>query len=406
MNRDHLPSLLLLPYPPQPASRICLNAAYHPSLAAALSRSRHPNRSTTLIVAVTCPILTGISPWAKTLEWSEAQSLLAGLYSIISVICAKESIATDIGGGPGSVDTRVVLVDHDRKRRFEPDRPNIETNSTIVVDLPTFAAAYHPWNFIYHTNSESGYAVFQTYLKFAEGAQKLFQNQFVAVEGGVHMNIEMKGSQPSSVTERPNTYSQSCLGGTFDHLHPGHKLLLTAAAILLKVPRVDRGESSLLVIGVTGDELLKNKKYAEYMQSWEDRTRNVIDFLGTLFELSSLGWKQRATPQIDERPGEFRASFRDGTISVLCVEIQDPFGPTITMESLGALALSAETRSGGPPINEKRMAAGWKPMEIFEVDVLDAEEIEDEASSQTENFAAKISSTAIRKQKADANSKI
>ena len=402
MNRDHLPSLLLLPYPPQPATRAALDAAYCPPLAAALSKSRHATRSTTLIVAVACPILHQESLGAKSISWAEAQSLLAGLYGIISVICGRESIGTDVDGGPGTVDARVVLIDHQAQRRFVQDRPAIEANNTVVVDLATFAAAYHPWNFIYHASSEEGYDILATYLKFAEGAQKLFQSQLVAVQGGVALNIaksRISNGDSAAPSARPG-YTKVCLGGTFDHLHPGHKLLLAAATILLDVPRKGSPDPCQLVIGMSGDALLKNKKYAEQMQPWEVRSRAVLRFLWTILELSPSGWKEVRESRIEERPGDFRATFRDGTIAVQCVEIQDAFGPTITMSDLQALALSAETRAGGPPINDKRVALGWKPLEIFEVDVLDARETDDEGGGET-NFAAKISSTEIRRQKAE-----
>ncbi|GKT92370.1 pantetheine-phosphate adenylyltransferase family protein [Colletotrichum tofieldiae] len=99
------------------------------------------------------------------------------------------------------------------------------------------------------------------------------------------------------------------------------------------------------------------------------------------------------------------ATFRDGAITVECVEIQDPFGPTITQEEMDVLVFSGETRSGGQAVNDQRTALGWKPLETYEVEVLDANDLGDEAS-RTENFASKISSTAIRQQKAEAAAKL
>ena len=71
---------------------------------------------------------------------------------------------------------------------------------------------------------------------------------------------------------------------------------------------------------------------------------------------------------------------------------------------MNALVVSGETKSGGDMVNTRRKELGWHALNIFEVDVLDAEEIGDNSasnSSKTENFASKISSTAIRKQKAE-----
>ncbi len=93
--------------------------------------------------------------------------------------------------------------------------------------------------------------------------------------------------------------------------------------------------------------------------------------------------------------------FRDETIAIQCVEIQDAFGPTITLEHIHALVVSGETRSGGRAVNDRRRALGWSALEVFEVDVLDANEIQDNPA-KTEDFASKISSTAIRQQRAQA----
>ncbi|KAK4241173.1 hypothetical protein C8A03DRAFT_12564 [Achaetomium macrosporum] len=400
MKQNDLPSLLLLPFPPDPLSRASLNAAYRPSLTAALKRVKRPTGAAKLIVAVACPVLHGQYLRSKTLSWAEAQALVAGLYGIISVVCAQLSIGTEMGGGPGSVDTTVILIDHDRNKRYTEDfRPAIEPNNTVIVDLATFASAYFPWNSIFQVRSELGLQVYQLYLKFAEGKQTLRQDQLIPVEGGLTMNVK---GDPSTMLTRTSTYPVVCLGGTFDYLHPGHKLLLTAGALLLQVPR--RGDSAppcQYIIGITGEEMLRSKKFAEYVQPWEDRARNVISFLSQLLELSSRGWKDGSQPQIEENDGDFRAAFRDGTIRVECVRIQDAFGPTITVEAIDALVVSGETRSGGQAVNEKRAERGWRALDVFEVDVLDAEEISDEAT-KTENFASKISSTAIREQKAQA----
>jgi phosphopantetheine adenylyltransferase len=80
---------------------------------------------------------------------------------------------------------------------------------------------------------------------------------------------------------------------------------------------------------------------------------------------------------------------------VKCTEIQDPFGPTITEKQISALVISAETRAGGKAVNDKRAEKKWEPLDIFEVDVLDAEE-DSGNEAVKEGFESKLSSTAIR----------
>ncbi|KAJ9143956.1 Nucleotidylyl transferase [Coniochaeta hoffmannii] len=400
MKRDDMPSLLLLPFPPDPVDRHVLSASYKPPLTATLSQLKMSDKASRLVVAVPCPILQGPYVRCKTFAWAETQSLVAGVYAIISVICAQLSIATDVNAGPESVDATVVLIDHDRNKRFPPDfRPAIEPNNTVIVDLATFATAYHPWDRIFHVRSELGLRVFNSYLKLAEGRQTLLHEQLVPVEGGLSLNV----SKPDDDVPPPQTdcYPVVCLGGTFDHLHPGHKLLLTAGALLLKVPEKGSPTACKFIIGVTGDEMLKNKKYAEFVEPWATRARNVLLFLSTLLRLSPRGWRDGADLDITETDGSLSASFRDGLVTVQCVVIQDAFGPTITLEQIDALVVSGETRSGGKAVNDKRAEKGWKALEVFEVDVLDAEEISDGAT-RTENFASKISSTAIRQRRAQA----
>jgi phosphopantetheine adenylyltransferase len=125
-----------------------------------------------------------------------------------------------------------------------------------------------------------------------------------------------------------------------------------------------------------------------------------------MLRLSPKGWKDGDAGDTDfsEAEGSLSASFRDGSITVQCVVIQDAFGPTITVEQIDALVVSGETRSGGKAVNDKRAEKGWKALEVFEVDVLNAREVEEsaETASKTEDFASKISSTAIRQRRAEA----
>ncbi|KAI5918636.1 pantetheine-phosphate adenylyltransferase-like protein [Camillea tinctor] len=401
--RQDLPSLLLLPPPPHPPTRAALQAAFEPSLRTAISKLKDEKlneHGSILIVGLAWPILTGSSPRQKSLSWPEAQSVIAGLYSIVSVICARFSMPTEIHAGPGSVDVRIILVHHDPSELsvVEP-RPAIETGNTVIVDLVTFASAYHPWRYIFHTSNELGYQLLSTYLRIFEHIHTIKQDQLVVVDGGLSMNLETR--PPSSSSLQTATYPIVCLGGTFDHLHPGHKLLLTAAVLLLRVPDEPSSDPCRFIIGITGDELLKRKKYADLVQSWDERAMNIIEFLTSILQLSRKGWSEGRAPKLVKKEDEISALFRNDTILIQCVVIQDAFGPTITTEKMDVLVVSGETRSGGDAVNNRRKELGWHPLKIFEVDVLDAEDIID-SSTQTQSFATKISSTAIRQKKAEA----
>ncbi|KAI1322036.1 cytidylyltransferase [Xylariaceae sp. FL0255] len=396
MENPH-PSLLLLPSPPRPATHAAVRAAFEPPLKATMTNLKeHANSSENgivLIVAVVSPILiSSPSPSSSetSLSWVDAQSVLAGIYSIVAIICSRLSIPSEAHAGPGSIDVRVVFVHHE-----DPSpscRSATSSNSTIVVDLSTFASTYHPWTRIFHPNNEQGYQVLTSYLQISETVQSLKHHQITVVEGGLSLTVDS-----TATPSQASTYPVVCLGGTFDHLHPGHKLLLTAAALLLRVPEKEGALPARFIIGITGDELLKRKKYAEFVQSWDERVGNVVEFLSSVLQLSKSGWE---VPEITKRNNESVAQMRGGTIEIRCVVLQDPFGPTITEEDMDVLVFSAETRSGGNAVNERRRDLGWRLLETFEVDVLDAEHPSD-GPTKTTDFASKISSTAIRQRKAE-----
>ncbi|KAI0505601.1 cytidylyltransferase [Xylaria bambusicola] len=391
------PSLLLLPPPPQPADHTSLSVAYEPAIKAAITKLKnedhHSERGSVLFVGISSAILSGPAPNQKSLSWPAAQSVLARIYSIVALICAQLSVPSEMHAGPDSIDVRVLFIHYDPSRPIaQHPRLAIDVNNTIIIDLHTFASAYHPWHEIFHVNSEPGYRLFTSYMKIYEQVQTLRQDQLIVVESGLSL------SENPSPPAQTRLYPIVCLGGTFDHLHAGHKLLLTAAALLLKVPDSPATTPARFIIGITGDELLKRKKYAEFVQPWDLRVMNVIEFLASLLQLSKQGWVE---PDVTKNDGKVIARFRDGTIEIHCVMLQDAFGPTTAEEEMDALVVSGETRSGGDAVNARRRELGWHELEIFEVDVLDAGDGTDSSATKTD-FATKISSTAIRERKAGA----
>lgn len=56
------------------------------------------------------------------------------------------------------------------------------------------------------------------------------------------------------------------LGGTFDHLHAGHKALIDTAIKSLSTP-------GRLIIGLSGPDMLVNKAFHKHIQSFDDRKK-------------------------------------------------------------------------------------------------------------------------------------
>lgn len=107
-------------------------------------------------------------------------------------------------------------------------------------------------------------------------------------------------------------YKSVALGGTFDHLHSGHKLMLSLAALVT----CDR-----ILCGITASEMLSNKNHPEKLENLDSRMLTVQDFL--------MNFKEGCERKVE------------------IVTLRDPFGPTIELDDLDALIVSPETLPGG-----------------------------------------------------------
>ena len=313
-----------------------------------------------------------------------------------------------MGHYSGSIDTRVLLVDHSHSRVYRPNYDGgFDTNSTTVLDLAAFASKIYPWKTVFHPNGEDGYALLSEFLKFSEGKQVFKQDQLVVVDGGVSLSHDpkvIKREEQEQPEKEIKGYAGVCLGGTFDHIHPGHKLLLHATALLLNIPNEDSGKQSVLIVGISGDELLVKKKFAEQLEDWDTRAHRTLEFLSSILEASTTTSTPVTSAATVGEAEELHAVLRNGTLLVRLSKLHDGFGPTTREEKLDALCVSAETRSGGNAINDKRRESGWEELVTYEVEVLDARDVtegDDDEKDKEGGFESKISSTAIRQRRAE-----
>ncbi|KAF9971056.1 hypothetical protein BGZ73_006073 [Actinomortierella ambigua] len=154
-----------------------------------------------------------------------------------------------------------------------------------------------------------------------------------------------------SVTE--GQYANVALGGTFDHLHAGHKILLSMTAWIAR---------ERVVCGVTDDSMLTRKKFKEFLETLDTRIASVNRFLNT-----------------------FKRGLRYEVVS-----ISDIYGPTITDDNLQALMVSQETLKGGAAVNQERVNRKLPPLAIEVINVISPTETE------ADEISLKISSTYIR----------
>jgi pantetheine-phosphate adenylyltransferase len=123
------------------------------------------------------------------------------------------------------------------------------------------------------------------------------------------------------------------VGGTFQPLHDGHKALLRKAYELSK--NVD--------IGLTSDEMAHMGRVRP-VKSYEEREKSLREWIK-----KDIG----AEPRI--------------------FKIKDPYGPTLN-EDYDYLVVSPETYPTALKINELRIARGKKPIKIYRVECVLAED--------------------------------
>jgi len=128
-------------------------------------------------------------------------------------------------------------------------------------------------------------------------------------------------------------YNSVAVGGTFDGMHYGHRKLLTLA-ISSVLPNMGK-----LLIGITTDEMLQQKTFAELIPPLDERIRGVREFVDAL----APGMKNR----------------------IKIIPIKDTYGPPgVALDSdiyegiendFDALVLSHETLPTGKRLNEHRV---------------------------------------------------
>uniref|UniRef100_A0A1B6JTY9 Bifunctional coenzyme A synthase n=1 Tax=Homalodisca liturata TaxID=320908 RepID=A0A1B6JTY9_9HEMI len=130
-----------------------------------------------------------------------------------------------------------------------------------------------------------------------------------------------------------HVYDYVVLGGTFDRLHYGHKIMLSEAILRCK---------KKITVGVTDTQMLKSKKLWELVEPCDLRMRKVRDFL------------EEVEPSLEYE----------------IVPINDIFGPTKDDPTFQMIVVSSETIGGGGKINEIRAANDLNPLCIHEVELL------------------------------------
>lgn len=163
-------------------------------------------------------------------------------------------------------------------------------------------------------------------------------------------------------------FDQVAVGGTFDRLHAGHRLLLAASALAAE---------RRLFVGVTGEQLLASKRHAELLQPFPERAAAAVAYVRKV------------------RPSK--------SFSVDVGALLDPKEPTgaETEEGMRALVVSRETVAGGEAINAGRKGRGFGPLALLVVGLVGSSGSEgggeaEQGGGNGDEVEGKISSTDLR----------
>lgn len=388
-------ALLLLPSPPS-FSFGGVKEAFETSVSdvfVQLSKSLGTSDGiATLDIALAIPGLLSPSNRPRTKTFAQVEHYVGSIYTLIGAVAAAQDIELD---SPGGINARLVFVDHPLS---DSAASQANTGSKIgpILDLQSLATSGRQWDQIFSPDNQAGRDLADSFLSSITGPSKDHTASILQMVSSGDWSAPQSLLVPEDQPSLEPHYSVA-VGGTFDHLHLGHKRLLTALALALEpLDYNNQDRERLLTIGVTGDALLVNKKFAECLESWEERFRSTAAFLAGIMDFSG-----------NESPRVERTRTSDGKGQVVIMQFQpnliykfveffDVCGPTVTDENITALVVSKETSAGGAFVNEERAKKGWSRLSIFEVDVLASG---GEAKASANNFEDKISSTDIRRRR-------
>lgn len=160
-----------------------------------------------------------------------------------------------------------------------------------------------------------------------------------AAAAGVTQHLVPTPKLPSAAGDLSETapapgYPETAIGGTFDHLHAAHKLLINTQLFVTE---------KRMFVGVISDSLLASKSNAKLVDKLDRRIADVKAFL------------QRCGP---------------GDVFPDVAEIHDGLGPTAWDPSFTGLVVSRETMTGGKEVNRVRSEKGLGALDILSVDVI------------------------------------
>lgn len=188
-----------------------------------------------------------------------------GVQSFASAVTAGTS-STHTGGSPscggGTVAPPAVA-----STSASPSTGSRPTSAKPALNVDVYLQVHdaHRSTFLDHAQS-----LYNTALEFSADLSMDVIPVLRADEAGGGLELECFTKASMIAHGFSPLYQYVACGGTFDHLHSGHKLLLSTAVLFA----TDR-----LRVGVTGDALLQKKKFSSHLQPYGTRRAHVEQFL-------------------------------------------------------------------------------------------------------------------------------
>ncbi len=139
-------------------------------------------------------------------------------------------------------------------------------------------------------------------------------------------------------------FREVAVGGTFDALHRGHKILLRTA-----FRAGDR-----VLIGLSRNGFVRRLRKSHEVDPYPRRKRELVHFL----RKEGLAHRFEIVP------------------------LDDPYGPIIAQSSVGAVIVSRMTKKTAEKINTIRRSRGLKPLPVVSIAMVLAEDFEPISSTR------------------------
>jgi len=130
----------------------------------------------------------------------------------------------------------------------------------------------------------------------------------------------------------PYQYKHAVLGGTFDHLHAGHKRILDFAF----------HTADQITIGIVGNDQIDTKSFSNTLESFHLRKESVLAYI------QQNDWEKRTT----------------------IIQLTDIFGPAADNPKYDAIVVTRETRKNAVKINDIRRQNNLKPLAIITIPLM------------------------------------